>query len=461
MSASSKPTETRHEFKPYPQYTDHGIDWLGPVPSHWTVTKTKYAARLYSGHTPSRQHPEYWENCTIPWFGLADVWQIRDGQAEYVTETAEKISELGMANSAARLLPAGTVILSRTASVGFSAILGVDMATTQDFVNWVCGPKIRPEYLLWVFRSMQPEFRRLTMGSTHQTIYMPAVGAFSTPLPPLPEQDSIVAFVRERTSRIDKLIAKRERFIQLRQERSSAFITRAVTGELLRGMPMKDSGLEWLNQIPKQWEVARLRRLLRRIEQGWSPVADERQAAPDQWAVIKLSAVDRGNFVGEEHKALPPDLPPNEHLEIRDGDFLLTRANTPESVGDVCVVRAPRPRLMLCDLVYRLTLDEEQIDPNYLAFWLLSGAGRHQIEADARGASRSMVKISQSLIRGWTVLLPPLNEQRELVKLIEEETTQTETIVDKVAEAIQRLRELRTALVTAAVTGKMDVRERA
>src|SRR5207244_10020708 len=128
-----------------------------------------------------------------PWFGLADVWQIRDGKMEYEDETTENISELGLANSAARLLPKSTVILSRTASVGFSAIMGVDMATTQDFVNWVCGPTLRPEYLLYVFRSMQHEFRRLTMGSTHQTIYMPDAGRFSAPIPPVCQQQRILA----------------------------------------------------------------------------------------------------------------------------------------------------------------------------------------------------------------------------------------------------------------------------
>src|SRR5207249_3411959 len=109
--------------------------------------KLKYVTRLETGHTPSRQHPEYWENCTIPWFSLADVWQIRDGRKEYLEDTAEKVSELGLANSAARLLPLGTVIVSRTASVGFSGIMPVPMATTQDFVNWICGPKLLPEYL--------------------------------------------------------------------------------------------------------------------------------------------------------------------------------------------------------------------------------------------------------------------------------------------------------------------------
>ena len=87
--------------------------------------------------------------------------------------------------------------MSRTASVGFSAIMSLDMATTQDFVNWVCGSSLRPEYLLYVFRSMEHEFNRLTMGSTHQTIYMPDVGRFTTPVPPLDEQDRIVALIRQ------------------------------------------------------------------------------------------------------------------------------------------------------------------------------------------------------------------------------------------------------------------------
>ncbi len=211
---------------------DSGVEWLGEIPAHWEVNRAKFAARLRSGHTPSRQHPEYWLDCTIPWFGLADVWQIRDGQVEYVYETTEKISELGLANSAARLLPKGTVILSRTASVGFSAILGVDMATTQDFVNWVCGATLRPEYLLYVFRSMEHEFRRLTMGSTHQTIYMPDVGGFSTPIPPLAEQDQIVAVIRRETARIDALVKKVRDAIDRLKELRTALISAAVTGKI-------------------------------------------------------------------------------------------------------------------------------------------------------------------------------------------------------------------------------------
>lgn len=217
---------------------DSGVEWLGEVPAHWEVVQTRFVAKLESGHTPSRQHPEYWipGECTIPWFTLADVWQIRGDRQEYLGDTAEKVSPLGLANSSARLLPAKTVVLSRTASVGFSGIMAKPMATSQDFVNWICGPRIQPEYLLFVFRAMRAEFKRLKMGSTHQTIYMPDVRGFRTPLPPIEEQDAIVAAVRRGTSRFDGLGVKLERQIDRLREYRKTLISAAVTGQVdIRG----------------------------------------------------------------------------------------------------------------------------------------------------------------------------------------------------------------------------------
>jgi type I restriction enzyme, S subunit len=211
-----------------------GVAWIGDIPTHWQAPKFTHVSRQETGHTPSRKDDTYWvpEECVIPWFSLADVWQIRSGGQIYVSETTEKISQVGMDNSAARLLPAATVILSRTASVGFAAILSVPMATTQDFVGWICGERVRPKFLYYVLRAMKPEFRRLMIGSTHQTIYMPDIRSFRTPLPPLDEQDEIIDRLDRITGRFRAAAVKIMLSVEKLKEYRAALITAAVTGQI-------------------------------------------------------------------------------------------------------------------------------------------------------------------------------------------------------------------------------------
>jgi type I restriction enzyme S subunit len=210
-----------------------GLRWAGDVPAAWDVANIRRYATMKTGHTPSRFNSEFWYNCTIPWLTLADVWQLRDGRATYLTEeTATRINEAGLENSSAELLPAGTVVLSRTASVGFSGIMPVPMATSQDYWNWVCGPKLLPTFLLATFRAMSNELGSLVMGSTHKTIYQPVAASMSIVIPPLDEQQEIVDFLGEQTSRIDALIAKTEEHMALAKERRAALITAAVTGQI-------------------------------------------------------------------------------------------------------------------------------------------------------------------------------------------------------------------------------------
>ena len=215
-----------------PRLKPSGVEWLGDVPEHWEVGNIRRYAEMKSGHTPSRQHPEYWEDCDTPWFTLSDVWQLRDGRATYLDETRELISEVGIANSAAELLPSGTVILSRTASIGFSGVMPVPMATSQDFWNWVCGPKLIPNYLLLTFRSMQSEFSRLMMGSTHRTIYEASAASFRIPVPPTPEQQAIIEFLEERLPSNDAARDAATLAIERLQEYRTALIKAAVTGKI-------------------------------------------------------------------------------------------------------------------------------------------------------------------------------------------------------------------------------------
>lgn len=218
-------------LKPAAPMKDSGIDWLGQIPAHWERGNIRRFATMKTGHTPSRSVAEYWDDCTIPWFTLSDVWQLRDGTRIYIEDTAEKISALGLANSAAELLPAGTVIFSRTASIGFSGIMPVAMATTQDFWNWICGPKLSPEYLLLLFRAMTQKFAEITNGSTHKTIYQPIAAGLEICVPPREEQGKIIMMVTGAMKEADVARTKITESIARLTEYRSALITAAVTGQ--------------------------------------------------------------------------------------------------------------------------------------------------------------------------------------------------------------------------------------
>ncbi len=158
---------------------------------------------------------------------------MRDDRIEYLTETREMISEPGIANSSATVHPAGTVVLSRTASAGFSAIMGADMATSQDFVTWSCVPLLEPRFLLLCLRAMRPDLlNRLAQGSTHKTIYMPDIRSIRIPLPPVDEQREIVRETWKRLQPLDEAVDGLNRQVALVQEHRQALITAAVTGEL-------------------------------------------------------------------------------------------------------------------------------------------------------------------------------------------------------------------------------------
>ncbi|MFL4972660.1 MAG: restriction endonuclease subunit S [Microvirga sp.] len=165
-------------------------------PHGWRWRLLNEVARLESGHTPSRRHPEWWGG-DVPWIALPDIRSL-DGREAFAT--TEQINELGLANSSARLLPKGTVVLSRTASVGFVTVMGRPMATSQDFVNWVCGPELMPWFLAHALLASRDYLRSLAAGAIHKTIYMPMVRSFRTCMPPLELQKAILKRIEQARS---------------------------------------------------------------------------------------------------------------------------------------------------------------------------------------------------------------------------------------------------------------------
>jgi type I restriction enzyme S subunit len=251
----------------------------------------------------------------------------------------------------------------------------------------------------------------------------------------------------------------KERLIELLREKRTGLITRAVTKGLDPNTSTKDSGVDCLGGIPAHWEVRRLRTLLNRIEQGWSPDCENREASVDEWGVLKAGCVNRGIFMVTEHKALPATLEPLPELEIHEGDLLMSRASgSRELVGSVAVVPRCRPRLLLCDKVFRLHADASMAHKPFLAY-AMNSVVRGQIEVALSGGSGLANNIPQSMVNGLILVAPPVPEQRAIAAFLDHETARIDILVAKVRQAIERLEELRTALISAAVTGKIDVRE--
>ena len=212
-----------------------GTTWAPEIHASWDWAPYQYFAELGSGHTPSRSREDLWMDCTIPWITTADVKWLRDHRREFLDDTEHYVSEAGIAHSAARLLPARTVVVSRTASVGFSAVMARAMATSQDFFTWTCDEhRLLPEYLLYVLRAMKfrGHFDRLMYGSTHKTIYFPDLVELRGPIPPVEDQRAIVDYVRKRSHPIHQLIDRVQQMNDSLRLRRQALITAAVTGEI-------------------------------------------------------------------------------------------------------------------------------------------------------------------------------------------------------------------------------------
>lgn len=209
---------------------ESGVDWIGRVPSHWDVARIKQVAKLESGHTPSRSVPEYWIDCDIPWVSLNDTQRI--AESDYIFETTYQINSLGLANSSARLLPPGSVVFTRDATIGLAAITGREMAVSQHLIAWVPSDKIEASYLLRVFDAMRTYLDKFTFGATIKTIGMDDVRGLYTPLPPKAEQIRIVEEIGKRVSALAALRDNINQAIERLIEYRATLITDAVTGKI-------------------------------------------------------------------------------------------------------------------------------------------------------------------------------------------------------------------------------------
>jgi type I restriction enzyme S subunit len=386
-------TSLTGKWKSYPAYKDSGMEWLGTVPKHWMIKRLGHVSKVIDPQ-PDHRAPALSQGEGFPYIGIRDV--NPDGTIN--VDTARKIEEEAVLKQETSFrIDAGDIIFCKVGTLGYPRHIKPTgrIALSATLVLIKCNQLVTTKYLRYVLdgRGTYTQIDLLSTGSTRAALGIEQIRKFRLCVPLLSEQYAIATFLDRETTRINALIAKKEQLIELLQEKRAALISHAVTKGLDPTVPMKDSGIEWLGEIPIHWEVKRLKFCLDSIEQGWSPTCENRPAEIDEWGVLKVGCVNGIEFHPNENKALPAETQPISELEIKQGDVLVSRANTRELLGSASVVKQIRPHLLLCDKLYRLKILPNTANSIYLVLAMGSSIIRFQLERDATGASNSMQNI--------------------------------------------------------------------
>jgi len=438
-------------FPRYPAYKPSGVEWLGEVPEHWDVLPCR-------GIVDERNEKNEGAACQDYLSLMAKVGIIPYEEKGDVGN--KKPEDLGKC----KLVRNGDfVINSMNYGIGSYGVSGYDGVCSPVYI--VLIPKeeeVKPGFAFRIFEDKTFQSHAQSFGNgilAHRcAIGWDILKGIGVPVPSSHEQEWILQFLDHETAKIDALIAEQQRLIELLQEKRQAVISHAVTKGLNPDAPMKDSGVEWLGEVPEHWEVKRVRHLLKSLSQGSSPNCLQDPAEDGQFGVLKVGCVNQSEFIPQENKGLPGDVDPDINSLVLPGDVLMSRGNTKELVGLTTVVPQGTEKLLASDLIFILRLEAVLASPDFIALSLRSDFGRSQIEPQTVGTSASMQKINQSTIKELIVALPPLMEQIGIVESIRSSLRMVSCQVQNCSLAIDLLQERRSALISAAVTGQIDVR---
>ena len=431
------------KYEKYAEYKDSGIVWMGNVPIHWTCERFKWllTEKLKTS------------NPDLPAGSISFGEVIYKNEVNLSPDTKASYQEVLKDEFLINPLNLNYDLKSL-----ITALSKIDVVVSTGYIVLHCDQSLDKNYVRWLLQEFDVAHMKTLGAGVRQTVNFSDIANCYFYLPDHVEQIQIANFLDHETAQIDTLIAKQEKLIELLKEKRQAVISHVVTKGLNPEVKMKDSGVEWLGQVPDLWKIVNIQIVLNSIEQGSSPIAQNQPPQEDECGVLKISAVKKGKFIVSESKTLDFKSQLEEKYRVRKGDLLVTRANTPLLVADACVVKVePENPIMMCDLVYRLNTTSDVIN-EFLCYWLLSNSGRTQIELDARGSSMTMAKVSQGHIKAWKVVLPSIEEQKMIVNYLDKKLAEIDNLINKAKLAIEIIKERRTALISSAVTGKIDVR---
>ncbi|MCL5959415.1 MAG: restriction endonuclease subunit S [Chloroflexi bacterium] len=456
MSNTLTPTQPdlASNWKPYPSYKESHVYWLGCIPVHWEVKRLRFACRV---NPPKSELAHLHKDTRVSFlpmerigedgsltFGeeraIEDVWQgftyFRDGDiiVAKITpcfENGKSAHCLGLANG-----------------VGFGTtelhVLRPDEGVHSQFVLYL----IRSH----VFRSSGTASMYGSAGQQRLPDHF--VRNFAMALPPLPEQRAIAAFLDRETAKLDALIAKKERLIELLQEERSALISRAVTKGLDQTVPMKDSGVEWLGVLPVHWEICRVKFLATQVtsgSRGWAQhYSDE---GPMFLRIGNLTRTSINLDLSEVQHVYPPEGAEGWRTRVSENDVLISIT---AYVGSVGVVGDDIGEAYVNQHIALARPHQSKVEPRWLGYCLLSQVGQDQFRMLLYGGTKDGLGLED--VRNLMVLVPPKQERCSIAAFLDHETARIDALITKVREGVDRLKEYRTALISAAVTGKIDVR---
>lgn len=395
---------------------------------------------------------------------LRSTEQTSDGQWRLVDPAVRSLTK--SERSRFRLMKGDIVVTKSSGSpshIGKATIVDEGVAalgaTYSNFMQRLrVTAELRPRFLWYLFLS---RFVRdqLALTSTTTTglanLTASTLGRLLVPVPSLSDQDAVIALLDRETVEIDGFIADQKRLIALLAERRAATISHATTKGLDPTVPLKDSGVEWIGDVPRDWQVMPVRSIVRVLESGTSVNAADWPAGPGEIGVLKTSCVYSGEFDPSENKKVDAADLGRVSCPVRRGSVIVSRMNTPALVGAAGLVREEAPGLFLPDRLWQLQVEG---DPRFFHYWTQSKSYRSQVSLAAEGTSSSMLNIGQRDLLSMKIAVPPSMAIAQILDQLDGQVARFEAAIADAREAIMLSRERRAALISAAVTGKIDVR---
>jgi type I restriction enzyme S subunit len=429
-------------FPRYPKYKDSGVEWLGQVPEHWEVKKFRHLFR----ESPEKIESEV-VGTMLSVSGYRGI-EVKD----YDDENRRRLDDelIGY-----RIVRVGQLVVNTMwlnyAGLGVSAHEGHVSPAYRCY--WI-GKGLNGRFCHHLLRSglYVQGYTRLLTGIRPNSLQMSRDDLMEFPvLVPSPsDQTNIAEFLDQETAKIDELVAEQHRLMELLKEKRQAVISHAVTKGLNPNAALKPSGIEWLGDVPAHWDVSLLKRAFRSVDYGISDSLDSEGAV----AILRMGNIENGKVVMDDLKYTGAV---DSSLILVPGDLLYNRTNSLDLIGKVGMfIGSKDATVSFASYLVRLRTVEESI-PEYFAY-LLNTDGILGVARANAFVAIGQCNLNPTRYGQIGVAIPPKSEQRAIVEHLSTQTAKFNALTAEAQRAIDLLQERRTALISAAVTGRIDVR---